>query len=122
MNRDEIVEQTEDLLGGFLELNSESIESWEGVVEQLQSGRRLLIVLPWGGQAHQIVAERLSGDRILFFNPLGSAEVEGQTLGGSDGTPERRSESEGMESIALSALSELWKKEQLSVRALPQAT
>ena len=33
MNRDEIVEQTEDLLGGFLELNSESIESWERVVE-----------------------------------------------------------------------------------------
>ena len=122
MNRDEIVEQTEDLLGGFLELNSESVESWERVVELLQNGRRLLIVLPWAGQAHQIVAERLNGDRVLFFNSVGSSAPEGQTLGGADGSPERRSEAEGLESIALSVLSELWKKEQLSVRALPQAT
>ena len=91
-------------------------------MELLQNGRRLLIVLPWAGQAHQIVAERLNGDRVLFFNSLGSSAPEGQALGGADGSPERRSEAEGLESIALSVLSELWKKEQLSVRALPQAT
>lgn len=88
---------------------------WNEVLAALHRGGRSVIVdLAWPESfaqdgRHELVLERLEGDRIYYFNPHATQGLAaGTLLPAIASLPERRVEGTGKESMTLAALSELF--------------
>lgn len=83
----------------------------EVILNKLKNGCSDIIVdLNWGEQReeeyhekHKIVLQRIDGEKIIFFNPMGHSDEleEGDTIEGEEKGPVRRVEGTGLESITV---------------------
>lgn len=115
-----MIRQTQQLYAAVLGGNLETISEMAALLEAVAEGRSAVITFhQWGSQgAHQLVVDSLDeSGRIHFFNPSAdSSQVAGANLGGADGTPPRRVEANGLQSLDSSTLGRLFKAGSITVQ------
>ena len=109
MGLDKIIAQSQELNSSFLGEEMVALSNTDELREALErDGSHVLVTMMWGGVPHQIVAQALLDERVMFFNPLKTPGASvGSAIGGDDGTPLRRVEAHGMESFSFETLQTL---------------
>jgi hypothetical protein len=68
----------------------------------LEENQEVFVTSVWGEGVNQRVVEKHVGGRLHFFDPQADHSLlKGELIGGTDGTPERRVEDEGIESMSI---------------------
>ncbi|MGE0487982.1 MAG: hypothetical protein AB7S38_02075 [Vulcanimicrobiota bacterium] len=86
----------------------------ERVLARLRAGESdFPLALRWDDQPHSVVVESLRSERVFFFNPMQAEDVQpGTLLGGTRDGPRRRSEEDGLESVAVEDFRALFSQRQ----------
>lgn len=111
------IDITQQLLKNFTGENTSKTNDFNKIIEYLKSGKNGIIVnLLWNEQRddkfyerHEIVLEKLEGNRIYFFNPLKTTNIKiGDVISGNNRGPKRRLEPHGFESMEISTLQNIF--------------
>ena len=117
MDLDKILAESQKLNSSFLGEDTVELTNTDELRNTLELGEVVLITMLWGGVPHQIVAESLVNERVIFFNSLKTPGASvGSSIGGDDGTPLRRVEDGGMESFSFDTLRDLMASKAIKVQ------
>lgn len=105
------LKKTQLLIGAILGVDRMRSKNFKKVLKALSDGMTDIVVeVPWyeDGGFHQILLQHRQGDRIYFINPAHSKKPVGASL---KGKLPRRIEENGLESVLVSDLEDLFKSE-----------
>jgi len=108
MNKDSITQdllnmarQTAELQNAISGVALSRISDPQEFQKVLADNQEIFVTSVWGEGVNQMVAEKHANGRLYFFNPQADHSLtKGELIGGTDGTPARRVEDDGIESMS----------------------